>query len=163
MKISKYFTLEEVEKSERALRLGIDNSATEIVIANATGVAVNVMDKVREHFWRPISPTSWYRSPEVDAAIRSKEIYELWKAGRWKPKSQHCDGAAVDFEIGGVPNPEVAQWIADHLEFDQLILEFFSGPPNSGWIHVSFVVDRDNRQEMLTTADGITYQSGLNC
>ena len=162
MKISKHFTLAEVEKSERALRLGIDNTAPEFVVDAAAGVAVNVMDKVREHFWRPITPTSWYRCPEVDAAIRSKAIYELWKAGQWKPKSQHINGSAVDFEIGGVPNTEVAQWIADNLEFDQLILEFFSGPPNSGWIHVSFVIDGENRQEMLTTADGKTYQSGLH-
>jgi len=79
MKISKYFTLAEVEHSETALRLGIDNSATEIDIANATGVAVNVMDKVREHFWRPISPTSWLRRPEVDAAIRGPKLYQMFR------------------------------------------------------------------------------------
>ncbi|MGL6340489.1 MAG: D-Ala-D-Ala carboxypeptidase family metallohydrolase, partial [Waterburya sp.] len=62
--------------------------------------------------------------------------------------SQHCLGQAVDFEVPGLPNKEVAQWIRKNLDFDQLILEFYDGKnPNSGWIHCSYV--EQNRNQSL--------------
>jgi zinc D-Ala-D-Ala carboxypeptidase len=43
----------------------------------------------------------------------------------------------VDFEIIGIDNKDLFDWIRNNLEFDQLILEFYKdGEPNSGWIHV---------------------------
>ena len=48
----------------------------------------------------------------------------------------------LDFEIPGIPNFEVAQWIMDNLDYDQLILEFYKEEePNSGWIHCSYTED----------------------
>ena len=38
-------------------------------------------------------------------------------------------------------------WIKDHLEFDQMILEFYTpGEPNSGWVHCSYVSDSPRKQ-----------------
>ena len=46
---------------------------------------------------------------------------------------------AVDCEVIGVPNKELADWIVSHLEFDQCILEFWNkNEINSGWVHVSY-------------------------
>ena len=43
------------------------------------------------------------------------------------------EAAAADFEIPGVDNRELAQWIRDNLEVDQGILEFYKdGEPSSG-------------------------------
>ena len=39
---------------------------------------------------------------------------------------QHCKGQAADIEVPGVANAEVAQWIVDNCDFDQLILEFYT-------------------------------------
>ena len=40
--------------------------------------------------------------------------------------------------IPGVDNRELALWIKNELEFDQLILEFYrESEPTSGWIHCS--------------------------
>ena len=48
--------------------------------------------------------------------------------------------AAADFEIPGVDNRELALYIKNELEYDQLILEFYTpGEPNSGWIHCSWI------------------------
>jgi hypothetical protein len=47
-------------------------------------------------------------------------------------------------------NEEVARWVKENLDFDQLILEFYDGvDPNSGWIHVSYVSEEENRNESL--------------
>ena len=49
----------------------------------------------------------------------------------------------------------------DDTFFDQLILEFHTiDQPSSGWIHCSVL--RENRGEVLRTADGITYLKGLS-
>ena len=46
---------------------------------------------------------------------------------------------AADIEIVGIPNKELAEWIRDNLEFDQLILEFYrDDDPAAGWVHVSY-------------------------
>jgi uncharacterized protein YcbK (DUF882 family) len=80
--------------------------------------------------------------------------------------SKHCTGQAVDFEVEGVSNGDLAIWCRDNLpEYGQVILEFYTpGQPNSGWVHVSFVVGKQ-KKESLTAArvDGkIVYSSGIN-
>ena len=46
---------------------------------------------------------------------------------------------AADFEVVGVDNAELADWIKRELPYDQLILEYYTpGEPNSGWIHCSY-------------------------
>ena len=46
----------------------------------------------------------------------------------------------MDFEVPGVSNMEIALWIKNALDFDQLILEFYKeGEPSSGWVHCSYV------------------------
>ena len=64
-------------------------------------------------------------------------------------------------ECPGTSNLELAQWIRDNLEFDQLILEYWNGSdPNSGWVHVSFREGR-NRNEVMTKDLGQPYMVGL--
>jgi len=47
----------------------------------------------------------------------------------------------------GTDNAELADWIYANLEFDQLILEFYTpGEPNSGWIHCSYTTDKPRKQ-----------------
>ena len=60
-------------------------------------------------------------------------------------------GEAADFEIFGVPNNEVSDWIKENLMWDQLILEYWEpGEPNSGWVHVSYKKEiNSNRKEYL--------------
>ena len=54
--------------------------------------------------------------------------------------SQHSKAVAVDFEVIGVDNAEVADWVKMNCETDQLILEYYTpGEPNSGWIHASHI------------------------
>jgi len=49
-------------------------------------------------------------------------------------------------------------WIKDNLDFDQLILECYTGG-NSGWIHCSYV--ENGRKETLTYDKLNGYRSGL--
>ena len=147
MQLSKHFTLEEFEKSQTATRKGIKNKAGAGEIKNLGDLCYEVLEPVRIKFDKPVTITSGYRSEELCEAIGSKKT------------SQHNTGNACDFEIAGVSNLEVALWIENHCDFDQLILEYYTGEANSGWIHVSYK-DGSNRKQVLTF-DGKSYTNGL--
>jgi len=147
MQLSKHFKLEEFEKSMTAVRKGIENKAGSGEIKNLTDLCYGVLEPVRAKFDKPITITSGYRSPELSEAIGSKAT------------SQHCKGQASDLELAGISNLEVALWIQNNTDFDQLILEYWTGEANSGWIHVS-VNEGSNRKQVLTF-DGKNYTNGL--
>lgn len=144
MKLTNNFTLEEMVKSQTALRLGLDNTPTDDVIANLRILAEKVLQPVRDHFGKGVAVSSGYRSEKVNAAVGGVT------AANGKP-SDHTRGMAADIEIPGVPNAELAQWIQDNLQFTQVILEFYTqGVPDSGWVHVSY--DPANLKKQSLTA-----------
>ena len=151
MQLSKNFKLNEFEKSATAIRLGIKNKAGSGEIKNLTDVCYEILDPVRAKFDEiPIIITSGFRSEELCEAIKSSKT------------SQHTKGQAVDFEIAGVSNLEVALWIQNNCNYDQLILEIWieeDEDPNSGWVHCSFV-EGSNRKQVLTF-NGREYKNGL--
>ena len=153
MRLSKNFTMAEFTKSQTAERQGIDNTPEGDHLDAAVALFENVVQPVRDHFG-PTVLNSGYRSPELNAAVGGSAT------------SQHCKGEAADIEVPGVPNAELAEWIRDNLEFDQLILEFYTpGIPDSGWVHVSYKADGSNRKSILTASrvDGKTqYSEGIN-
>lgn len=147
MKLSKNFSLDELTKSQTALRMGIDNEPTPGDLYNLSQLCDNILQPVREHFGKPVTVSSGYRSVALCEAIGSSA------------KSQHAKGEAADFEIMGIDNKEVAVWIRDNLDFDQLILEFYKdGEPSSGWIHCSY---SDNNRGSVLKYDGKNYTKGF--
>jgi hypothetical protein len=121
------FSIKELTYSDTAIRLGIDNTPTDEVLVNLQNVCQFILEPVRNHFDKPITITSGYRSPELCKAIGSSVT------------SQHTKGESVDFEILGIANKEVSDWIVNHLDYDQCILEFWKPEePNSGWVHCSY-------------------------
>ena len=146
MKLSKNFSLAEMTKSQTAIRRGIDNIPDKHHITQLELLCEHVLQPIRDHFDRPVTVTSGYRSPELCTVIGSKIT------------SQHTKGQAADFEIPGVTNMEVAEYIRDNLDFDQLILEFYTGG-NTGWIHCSYV--HEPRKDVLTYDKINGYREGL--
>ena len=151
MRLSDHFTLAEMCKSQTAARRGIDQTPPADAIAAMRKLCDAVLERVRQEFDVPIIPSSGYRSPELNRAIGGAD------------KSQHCDGAAVDFEVAGVPNIDVARWISQQCRFDQIILECYDpkAGPNSGWIHCSYVDWPDARGDIRTFSRLHGYSPGL--
>ena len=136
MKLTPNFSLQELTKSDTAIRKGIDNEPNADQIDKLKMLCQKILQPVRDQFGR-VKVTSGYRSPELCAAIGSSV------------NSQHAKAEAVDFECVGVDNAEVADWVHKNLETDQLILEFYTpGEPNSGWIHASYVMFNPRAQYM---------------
>lgn len=156
MRITKNFSLQELVYSPTALHAGIDQEEhlDNNAVARLTTLTIEVLQKVRDKF----GPT------KVNSCFRSRPLNDLVNGS---PNSQHCcfgdhTGAAADIEIVSeeVSNLELAEWIRDNLEFDQLILENYQPDrvskitgkpegPNSGWVHVSYNSVGENRKEVL--------------
>ena len=134
MNLSRNFTLSELTKSDTAIRKGINNNPNAEQIEKLKALCENILQPVRDHFGR-VKVTSGFRSEQLCVKIGSSI------------NSQHAKAEAADFECMGTDNAELADWIYANLEFDQLILEFYTpGEPNSGWIHCSYVSDSPRKQ-----------------
>ena len=137
MKLSENFSLEELTKSQTATRKGIDNTPSPEHQDNLKMLCTHVLQPIRNHFGQVVTISSGYRSPELCIAIGSKTT------------SQHALGQAADFEIFGVSNKELADYIDQNIRYDQLILEYWKpSDPNSGWVHCSYS-PRENRKQYL--------------
>ncbi len=144
MNLTRNFSLHEMTKSETALRFGMANDPSEAEIGNLTLLCEKVLQPIREFYGMGVKVNSGYRHPLVNAKVGGS------------PTSDHCRGFAADIEIPGIANADLAAWIAEHLEFRQLILEFYTpGIPDSGWVHVSYNLD-DNKKQIMTA----TMQAG---
>ena len=149
MKLTEHFSLAEMIVSPTAKRLGLSNTPTPEHIENMRYCCEKILEPVRAKFG-PVTVNSSYRAPLVNKAVGGSKT------------SQHVNGQAIDFEVKGVDNKTVADWIGDNLEFDQVILEFYTkGDKNSGWVHTSIKKGGGNRKvRMIATkskAGGTVY------
>ena len=135
MKLSQNFSLRELTKSQTAERKGISNEPSEEHIENLKLLCTKILQPIRDHFGI-VSISSGYRSPALCEDLGSKST------------SQHARGQAADFECYGTDNNKLFEWATKNLTFDQAILEFYNGDPESGWLHMSYNED-NNRSETL--------------
>ena len=154
MRISQNFSLQELVHSPTALHAGIDQEEhlDTNAVSRITALVLSVLQPVRDKF----GPT------KVNSCFRSRPLNDLVNGS---PNSSHCcsgTSSAADIEIYSedISNMELAVWIRDNLEFDQLILENYNPNrvskitgkkegPNSGWVHVSYSAVGDNRKQVL--------------
>ena len=135
MQLSKNFSLQELIKSQTAERKGIDNTPSTEHQENLKLLCTSILQPIRAQFSRVVSVSSGYRSPELCTAIGSKIT------------SQHARGEAADFEIFGLSNKTLADYIDSELHYDQLILEYWKeSDPNSGWVHCAYSESNNRRQ-----------------
>ena len=145
MKISKNFSLGECLKSDTGQRLGLKNEISQEGLIALTALVTHCMQPLRDHFDRSVRVNSAWRSPAISEAVGSSS------------KSQHCRGEAMDWEIVGLDNKELAQEVPKIIPvFDQMILEMYdetgTNPEirkETGWIHLSFNRLGENRKQIL--------------
>jgi len=150
--LSTNFSLKELTRSDTAIRKGIDNTPDNEQLINLTHLSIFILQPVRDKFG----------STTVNSGLR---VLELNRAIGSSDTSQHRKGEAADIECKAVSNLELAKWIRDNLDFDQVILEAYDGvDPTSGWVHVSYRADRKNRKKSTTatfTNGKAKYTNGL--
>jgi len=146
-RISKTFRLYELTRSETATRQMIDNSFPGTAeLQAAVYLCRTILQPIRDEFG-PLNPNSVFRSQALERALKKKP-------DDWVSKSQHALGQACDVEVTGLATLDLAKWVSNNLDFDQLICECYNPAkgPNSGWVHISCLPpgSGDNRHNELS-------------
>ena len=135
--ISKHISWREASHSATAEKKEIENTPNEVAVQNMKKLAKNVFEPLREWAAEPIRVNSFYRSIDLNDAIKGSRT------------SQHTKGQAIDIDaLGDKTNADLFHYIKDNLPFDQLIWEF-GDDENPDWIHVSYVGPSGNRGNIL--------------
>lgn len=114
------FTLEELTRSDVAVRQGWDNTPGPQELANLKRLALLLQQVKTAVGGRPVMVSSGFRSKQVNDAVGSKDT------------SQHRLGCAADIKVPGMtPREVVYACIAGGVPFDQIIVEF------EAWTHIS--------------------------
>jgi uncharacterized protein YcbK (DUF882 family) len=146
MMLSDHFSLAEFTKSQTAIRKGIKNDPNDAAIENMRLLCENILEPVRQHYDIPFTLNSGFRCLALNEAVGSSS------------RSQHVTGQAADFEVPTIANKDLAHWIMDNLDYDQVLLEFYKeGDPSSGWVHCSY--DNGNNRKQAKKFDGRTWET----
>lgn len=165
--VSANFSLAYVTASAEAKANGIDNALPDHLVDNARRTAESILEPVMAQFGS-VKINSWFRCEalekhinwggnNVDSAFakwcikRGKAVLEQHWPAYFALKS-HPRAEAVDFEVNGVSNAELARWCRDNLPaYDQILLEFHRpAQADSGWVHASRSATGKDRRECLT-------------
>ena len=121
MNLSTHFSLEELTRSQSALRKGIDNTPGPSEIKNLSRLCIDLLEPIRGVLGVPMHIDSGFRCKEVNAAVGGAKT------------SAHIDGRAADIVPVGMDLHKAFDIIRNALYFplDQVIIECDS------WIHVA--------------------------
>jgi zinc D-Ala-D-Ala carboxypeptidase len=133
MNISEHFTMQEMTTTSTGLR-NVPSRDQDRRIR----VLVRRLLQPLRHAVGQIKVNSAFRSLEVNSAVGSHS------------GSQHVKGEAADIEGVQVTNFELASYIYNNLDFDQMILEYEEdGQPK--WIHVSYKETGNRKETRIAT------------
>ena len=135
--MSKHFKLEELLRSDTALKCKIENFPSWEVVEHL-GQLAEFLDGLREAWGGPITVTSGYRSTDLNKQVKGVQ------------RSAHKLGYAADLVPKNVNMEKfkkaVVEWVKDK-KFDQCILEK-SG--TTQWVHISlYNQDGEQRREVF--------------
>jgi uncharacterized protein YcbK (DUF882 family) len=137
--ITKNFSLSELTYSNTAKSKGISNIPSESDYANMKALCENILQPLRDKLGKPILINSCYRGKLLNEAVGGAK------------SSQHMTGSAADIHVAGMTMYELATYIKNNFNFDQLILEYSDAPSYiNGWVHVSYNNGGSQRNQCLT-------------
>ena len=129
MNLSKHFTLEEMERSDYAIRHNIDNTPSPEESLNLQALCIFVLEPLREIIKRPLFVSSGFRCKEVNLGIGGSL------------RSQHQEGKAADIIAPEMTIDELFDMACKFVPYDQIIHEF------GRWVHVSYNGDANRHQQ----------------
>lgn len=142
----KFFTLSEMLHSETAVKSKIWNGANAEQENNLCCLISEVLEPVRAKIGKPISVTSGFRCPRLNAKVGGET------------HSQHQQGMAADICLTkgqSESNKILGQTIINLNCFDQVIFEDCGANDlKATWIHVSHRPDGNDRRQILKKVKG---------
>ena len=140
MTLTEHFTLAEMTVSQAAARTGTPNLPDSQKVQNLKRLCVELLEPIREIVGSPVTVTSGYRSPQVNALVGGSL------------SSAHLKGFAADinaYRFGSAR--KLATVLVEQLKergiaFDQLILEF------DQWVHIGLFGPAGQQRGHVLTA-----------
>lgn len=160
--ISTYFTREEIERSDTAKRLGIDNKMTPDLIHNWSTACVWLFDEiVTKAIEQKIIEksadffvSSGHRCDDLNTAIHgsanSAHRGHVMIHGKQYPSA----ALDIDLDVTGFNNYKLMGLIRGQFDgkFDQLIWEH-------GWVHIGYILDMPPRGQVLELLPNGSYKT----
>ncbi|MFA9204562.1 MAG: D-Ala-D-Ala carboxypeptidase family metallohydrolase [Flavobacteriales bacterium] len=153
MRLSPHFTLAEMTVSQTAARTSTPNIPSDPMVNNLRRLCVELLEPVREIVGSPISISSGFRSPQINALVGGSI------------SSAHTQGFAADIHAHSYGSArKLATLLATELpkrgiKFDQIILEF------DRWVHIGLFTTGQRQRGQILTAKKIGskthYLSGI--
>lgn len=131
-KLGRYFTWDEMLRSETAGAYGIENIPGEKEEKIIRELVRRLLDPLRLAYGKPIWITSGYRSPELN-----KRVGGVWN-------SQHVKGEAADCVVDDNASVLLGVLLSSELPFDQAILY-----KKRNFLHLSIRPDNKNRKQVI--------------
>ncbi|MDE6322470.1 MAG: peptidase M15 [Muribaculaceae bacterium] len=107
----KYFTIEELCRSDAATAMGIDNRPNPTQVENLKRLIVAVLDPARDALGRPIHVNSGLRVPRLNSIVGGA------------PRSYHLQGRAADLTVGNSRLNRPLYQILQQLTHTELLWE----------------------------------------
>lgn len=118
------------------------------IVANLRLLCANVLDRIQDRYPSLYVTNTWRPESSPDGSTRK----------------QHPRGQAADCQFSTLPFEEyynVAVWIKDNLQFDQMLLEY---NPRSAWIHISWRGDSPGNRPATTNGRPTPFKvATFNC
>lgn len=133
----KYFTIEELCKSETAERLNIDNTPTKEIVDNLTYFVDRILDPLRESWGSAILVNSGFRCHLLNKAVGGSKT------------SVHRLGWAVDIRPKNGKMEEFKKHIVEFFKnrfWDQIILETDG---NDVWVHIGLFSNSNKQRRQI--------------
>lgn len=123
---SRWFTPDEVSKSQTAMSQGINNTPDSDSLMRASIFSQFVLDPISDYIGKKANITSWYRSPALNTAVGGSST------------SDHMRGESADIDEGD--NLQILYAITEWLiPFDQLIIYPTDGNyKKPRYVHISY-------------------------
>lgn len=149
--ITKNFSWGEMEYSETAKRLGIDNSVPQAYKGNVERLCKEVLQPIREKWGKPIVISSGYRCERLNKRVGGVKT------------SQHAYGSAADIhttsntleENGKLWDMIIGMAKKGEIKCRQIIFEYGQMKKGPRWIHVSVNDANHGKQENKVVYVGV--------
>ena len=128
----KHFNLDELTKSNTAIRKGINNNPSEDIKKKLIRLVEEVLDPIREKYGKPIYVSSGYRCRQLNALVGGAA------------NSQHLKGAAADIKTDN--NKSLFNLILRMIQDKEITVGQLIDEYNYSWLHISLpTVNKQNQ------------------
>ena len=138
----KYFTINELTHSDKAIALGIENKPNEEIKSHLIQLVEELLDPLRNAWGSAIKVTSAYRCARLNRALKGSS-----------PTSAHLIGYAADLvpcngDIAGFKR-FVVKWLKENnIQFDQCLCE--TNGQGAQWVHLGlYNLSMQQRKQIL--------------